>query len=246
VQPLRIAASASPGLRRCGGPGIRDQLTSTGCTLPLSIFLLIKGVGVGVVISLPAGPVGVLCVRRTMFEGALFGIVSAIGAALADMVFGLIAGFGLTVVRDWLLGYQDVLAVAGGVYLLYVGLRCLIVRAVIEPQPLTGEKLAAAFVSSFALSISNPITIVAFAAIFAKIGFDGNDVDFIGVGVLVAGVLVGSLIWWLGLTLSVAALKRFAHQVHFSWINRISGTILTVSGAGLLAVVALSWAGYSI
>jgi len=214
--------------------------------LPLSLVLFLKGIAVGVVIAVPAGPVGVLCVRRTIFEGALFGIISAIGAALADMVFGLIAGFGLTVVRDWLLGYQDALAVGGGIYLLYVGLRSLIRGVVIEPQPLTGEKLAAAFASSFVLSISNPITIVAFAAIFAKIGFDGTEVNFLGVGVLVAGVLLGSLVWWLGLTLGVAAVKRFAHHVHFSWINRISGTVLTVSGIGLLAAVALAWAGYSI
>ena len=211
--------------------------------MPLPFLLFLKGIAVGIVIAVPAGPVGALCVRRTLFEGALFGIVSAIGAALADMVFGLIAGFGLTVVRDWLLGYQDVLAAGGGVYLLYVGCRSLFRGAELEPQPLTGEKLAAAFASSFVLSISNPITLVAFAAIFAKIGFEGGEADYVGVGVLVLGVLLGSLIWWLGLTLAVAAAKRFARRAHFSWINRISGTILTVSGAGLLAAVALAWAG---
>jgi threonine/homoserine/homoserine lactone efflux protein len=214
--------------------------------LPLPIILFLKGIAVGIVIAVPAGPVGVLCVRRTMFEGALFGLVSAFGAALADMVFGLIAGFGLTVVRDWLLGYQDALAFLGGLYLLFVGLRSLLRGPVIEPQPLTGEKLAAAFASTFVLSITNPITILAFAAIFAKVGFNDGAVDMLGVAVLVGGVLVGSLLWWVGLTLGIVGVKRFARTVHFAWINRVSGTVLTVSGIGLLASVALAWVGYSI
>jgi threonine/homoserine/homoserine lactone efflux protein len=213
--------------------------------LPLSITLFLKGIAVGIVIAVPVGPVGMLCVRRTLFEGALFGIVSAFGAALADMVFGLIAGFGLTVVRDWLLGFQDALAILGGLYLLYVGLRALLRGPVVEAQPLTGEKLAAAFASTFALTMTNPVTILAFAAIFAKVGFDDGAVDLLGVCVLVGGVLVGSLLWWLGLTLGVAAVKRAARTVHFSWINRISGTILTVSGLGLLASVFIAWLGYS-
>ena len=75
--------------------------------VPPALLYLIKGIVVGMVIAVPAGPVGVLCVRRTFFEGALFGIVSGVGAAVADVIFGLVAGLGLTVVRDWLLGYQE-------------------------------------------------------------------------------------------------------------------------------------------
>ncbi|HUK09720.1 MAG TPA: LysE family transporter [Stellaceae bacterium] len=213
--------------------------------LPLPISLLLKGIAIGIVIAVPAGPVGVLCVRRTLFEGALFGIVSAFGAALADMVFGLIAGFGLTVVRDWLLGFQDALAILGGFYLLYVGLHALLRGPALEAQPLTGEKLAYAFASTFALSITNPVTILAFAAIFAKVGFSNGGLDWLGVCVLVGGVLAGSLLWWLGLILGITAVKRSAHTVHFSWINRISGTILTVSGLGLLASVVITWIWHS-
>jgi threonine/homoserine/homoserine lactone efflux protein len=214
--------------------------------LPLWLVLCLKGIAVGIVIALPAGPVGVLCVRRTLFEGALFGIVSALGAALADMIFGLIAGFGLSAVRDLLLGYQDVLAVAGGIYLLYVGLRVLLRGAGGEPQPLTGEHLAAAFVSTFVLTITNPITILAFAAIFAKVGFDSGAVAAVDVVMLVLGVLIGSLLWWFGLIVGIVALKRFARRVHFSWVNRISGTILTISGIGLLVSVVLALFGVPI
>ena len=85
------------------------------------ILTLVKGIAVGIVIALPFGPVGVLCVRRTLFEGMSFGLVSGLGAATADSVFGIIAGFGLTFIRDWLLGYEDWLGAAGGLVLLVYG-----------------------------------------------------------------------------------------------------------------------------
>jgi threonine/homoserine/homoserine lactone efflux protein len=212
--------------------------------LPTTLLYLIKGIFIGMVIAVPAGPVGVLCVRRSFFEGARFGIVSGLGAALADVIFGIVAGLGLTVVRDWLLGYQDWLGLLGGIYLLAVGARTLRSRRNADPQPLTGENLAAAFASTFALTIANPITILAFAAIFAKVGFDSEGgVSLALVWVLVSGVFLGSLVWWLGLCFGISALRRFAHMEHFAWVDRVSGTVLMVSGAGLLTSVALDVAG---
>jgi len=209
----------------------------------LFIFFL-KGIAVGIVIAVPVGPVGVLCVRRTFFEGARFGIVSGLGAAVADVIFGIVAGLGLTVVRDWLLGYQDWFGALGGVYLLAVGARVIRSRRNADPQPLRGENLAAAFASTFALTITNPMTILAFAAIFAKVGFDyDGSVSLILVWILVGGVFVGSLVWWLGLCFGIAALRRFAHMEHFAWVDRVSGTVLIVSGVGLLTSVVLDAAG---
>jgi threonine/homoserine/homoserine lactone efflux protein len=100
----------------------------------LLVFFL-KGVAVGMVIAVPVGPVGVLCVRRTIFEGSLFGFVSGLGAASADTIFGIIAGFGLTVIADLLLDYQEWLRGVGGVFLLYLGAAALRLRAErLEPQ----------------------------------------------------------------------------------------------------------------
>ena len=212
--------------------------------MPATLLYLIKGIFVGMVIALPAGPVGLLCVRRTFFEGAAFGIVSGLGAAVADVIFGIVAGLGLTVVRDWLLGYQDWFGVLGGVYLLWIGVRVFRSRSNFDPQPVSGENLAAAFASTFALTITNPITILAFAAIFAKVGFDYNgSVSLVLVWILVGGVFVGSSAWWLGLCFGIAALRRFAHVSHFAWVDRISGTVLVTSGVGLLVSVALNAAG---
>jgi threonine/homoserine/homoserine lactone efflux protein len=200
----------------------------------LLLIALLKGVAIGVVIALPVGPVGVLCVRRTVFEGPSYGFISGMGAATADTLFGIIAGAGLTFLRDWLLSYQDWFGAAGGVFLLVIGVRTLI-RPPTEREivPLSGERHFKANASTFALTITNPITILAFTAIFAKIGA-AEGAGVVTLAALVIGVFIGSLIWWLGLSFGLFWVQRLAGNFHLAWLNRISGGILAVSGAGLL------------
>ncbi|HUH82991.1 MAG TPA: LysE family transporter [Stellaceae bacterium] len=200
---------------------------------------LIKGAIVGVVIALPLGPVGVLCVRRTLVEGPSYGFVSGLGAATADSLFGVIAGFGLTIVRDFLLGYQDWLGVGGGLFLLVVGIRALTRPPEAELGPVGDEALFAAYVSTFALTITNPITILAFAAIFAQIGVS-NGSGYLDTGLLVIGVFLGSLVWWLGLSFGIASLHRRLGSFNLAWLNRISGAVLALSGGGLLTAAGVS------
>ena len=211
--------------------------------MPAALFFdLLKGIAVGIVIALPVGPVGVLCVRRTLFQGPSFGFISGLGAATADTVFGIIAGFGLTFVRDFLLGYQDWFGAAGGVFLLYVGVKALLAGGEAEPEPVEEEALFAAYASTFALTITNPVTILAFAAIFARVGVR-EGAGFLDTGLLVAGVFCGSLLWWLGLSFGIAWLRRVAGRVRLAWLNRISGAILTLSGLGLLGAALLALLG---
>jgi threonine/homoserine/homoserine lactone efflux protein len=200
----------------------------------LLLIALLKGVAIGVVIALPVGPVGVLCVRRTVFEGPTYGFISGMGAATADTIFGVIAAAGLTFLRDFLLSYQDWFGIAGGAFLLVVGVRTLIAPPTDrETVPLTGERHVTAYFSTFALTITNPITILAFAAIFAKVGVS-ESAGIFTLGALVVGVFCGSLFWWLGLSFGLFALQRLAGSFHLTWVNRISGSILAISGMGLL------------
>jgi threonine/homoserine/homoserine lactone efflux protein len=195
---------------------------------------LLKGIAVGIVIALPVGPVGVLCVRRTLFEGARFGFISGMGAATADATFGGIAGFGFTFIRDWLLSYEDWFGLAGGVFLLVIGTKALFVRHPAEPEPLGDEAMVTAFASTFALTIANPITLLSFAVIFAKVG--AASITGIGdVSILVGGVFLGSLLWWLGLSFGIASLKHMAGAQVMLWLNRVSGTILL--GSGVILVI---------
>jgi threonine/homoserine/homoserine lactone efflux protein len=200
----------------------------------LLIFLL-KGILVGIIIAVPTGPVGVLCIRRTILHGRLAGFVSGLGAASADVVFGVIAGFGLTFVSDLLLGFQDWLRLVGAAFLLYVGVSAL------RADPLAGsrqqrdpETLLADYASTFALTITNPITILAFLAIFAAIGFSGADATLTGAASLVLGVWLGSLLWWAGLAFGAGLLRMSFERHHLVWISRGSGGILVLSGFGLL------------
>ncbi|HUZ71407.1 MAG TPA: LysE family transporter [Stellaceae bacterium] len=202
------------------------------------LITLLKGVAVGIVIALPVGPVGMLCVRRTLFEGILFGLLSGLGAALADALFGVIAGLGLSAVRDEILAWRHELGAAGGVFLVYAGIRALLQHPPAAPEPLAGEKLFGAFASAFALTLTNPITILAFAAIFARVGIDAAA-HWSGIGVLVGGVFLGSALWWVGLAVGVAWLRRMARGFSLGWLSHLSGAILSLSGLGLIAAALL-------
>lgn len=202
----------------------------------LAFFL--KGVVVGIVIGVPVGPVGILCLRRTIFEGRLAGLASGLGAATGDALFGAIAGFGLTAVSNLLLGYQDWLRFAGGCFLLYIGSAALL-RG---PQAKLGEQhdsegMLRKYASTFVLTIANPITILALLGIFASLGLTGKEATLARAGFLVFGVWAGSLSWWLGLSLGASAFRASFDARLLTWINRGSGGILLLSGAGLLALL---------
>jgi threonine/homoserine/homoserine lactone efflux protein len=201
------------------------------------VFLL-KGIVVGAVIAVPVGPVGILCLRRTIFEGRLAGLVSGLGAATADALYGVVAAFGLTFVANWLLGYEDWLRAAGGLYLLYAGGSALLAK----PEDKTTEKsdpetLARDFLSTFVLTVTNPVTILVFLGIFAALGLRGAQATLLRAATLVLGVWIGSLMWWLGLSLGIGMFRRSIEPRHLSWISRSSGAILFLTGAALLVTV---------
>ncbi len=187
-------------------------------------------------IAVPVGPVGILCLRKTIFEGQLAGLVSGLGAAAADAFFGVVAAFGLTFISTWLLGYEDLLRAAGGCYLLYAGGHALLTP---PPEAATEqtdtETLFRNFVSTFVLTLTNPITILVFLGIFAALGLSGSGATVVLAAVLVAGVWTGSLLWWLTLSLGVGMFRRAIGPRQLAWISRGSGSILFLSGAALLA-----------
>ena len=206
----------------------------------LAFFL--KGIVVGVVIAVPVGPVGVMCVRRTIFDGKLAGFVSGLGAATADAVFGIIAGFGLTVVSIWLIDYQHWLRIVGGCYLLYIGGWAF---AAEPPAGLESERnpesLLSNFASTLVLAVTNPITVLAFLGIFTAIGLGGTQATFGRASILVLGVWGGSLLWWLALSFGVGQVRHSIEPRHLAWISRGSGAILFFSGAALLATLIVSY-----
>jgi threonine/homoserine/homoserine lactone efflux protein len=206
----------------------------------MDLAFFVKGIVVGIVIGVPVGPVGVLCLRRTIFAGRLAGLASGFGAASGDALFGAIAGFGLTAVSNLLLGYQDWLRFAGACFLFYIGGSALM-RG--PPARLGGrgasEGLLRNFASTLGLTIANPVTVLALLGIFASLGLAGEEATWGRASLLVFGVWAGSLSWWLVLSLGAGALRASFDARLLAWINRGSGGILLLSGAGLLALLVL-------
>lgn len=196
--------------------------------------LFLKGVAIGLAIAAPVGPVGVLCVQRTLVRGAVIGLLSGLGAAAADAVYGAIAALGLTSVANFLIDCQTYLRLFGGAFLLILGVRVLRHPPSAAAATDTGGGLLHAFASCFALTLTNPATILAFVAIFAGIGLVGQGAGYGSVASLVVGVFVGSAAWWMALSALVTVLRGHVTPRLMTWVNRVSGAVLVGFGGGVL------------
>ncbi len=204
----------------------------------MAIYYLIQGLIIGFSIAAPVGPIGILCIRRTLGKGALTGFVSGLGAATADAVYGGIAGFGLTAVADILLEQQFMLRLIGGGFLSYLGVAAFIAKPAeraAETKERTG--LGGAYLSTLALTIANPMTILSFAAVFAGLGLVNTGGDILTAGFMVLGVFLGSSLWWLTLSGLVGSCRHKLDYRGLLWVNRISGLIIT--GFGIAAVCSI-------
>ena len=190
-------------------------------------FLFLRGFLIGISIAAPVGPIGVLCIRRTLSNGKLTGFLSGMGAASADMVYGAVAAFGLTVVTNLLVENAFWLRIIGGVFLLYLGIKTFLEKPADHAAQATQSGYFSAYLSAFFLTITNPMTILSFAAIFAGTMLTQETNSPL---VLVMGVFLGSATWWLTLSLGVAVMRDRLTANHMAWINRISGAIITTFG----------------
>ena len=210
--------------------------------MPVSMEMtfFFKGLIVGFVIAAPVGPIGVLCARRTLTLGRRAGFFSGMGAATADSFYGFIAAFGLTYISDFLIGHQSWLRLAGGALLCIIGVRTLIAEP--EPQSAvskTAGRFAGMYTSTFFLTLTNPMTIFSFAAVFAGFGLAGARGSFVSAGTLILGVFLGSGLWWLFLVGVFSLFKRRFEHHELQWVNRVAGII--IAGSGVLALLSLKW-----
>jgi threonine/homoserine/homoserine lactone efflux protein len=187
-------------------------------------LLFARGLILGFTIAAAVGPISLLTIRRTLAHGRIYGLASGLGVALADATYGGIAAFGLTAVTSLLVGGRLVLGLVGGVFLLVLGWRTMTSRpdavAVADERP----GLVGAFLSIFGLTMTNPMTIISFAAIFAGLGVVGRGGA--DAALLTLGVFCGSMSWWLILTTVVSALRARVTVRALTWVNRTSGVVL--------------------
>ena len=191
--------------------------------------MLVQGLVIGFSIAAPVGPIGVLCIRRSITDGPRIGLLTGLGAASADAVYGAIAAFGLTAVSGLLIKHRFLLGLIGGLFLCYLGIRTFLAkpREQSETPPRVGGLMA--FGATFALTLTNPMTILSFAAVFAGLGV-GAAPNYRAAALLVAGVFVGSALWWLLLSNSVGLLRARITPAWMHWINRGSGAVIFCFG----------------
>ena len=196
----------------------------------MDLSLLLRGLIIGFSIAAPVGPIGVLCIRRTLADGRLSGLVSGLGAATADALYGCVAGFGLTFISSFLVGQQLWLKLFGGLFLLYLGIKTLLSKPSEQAANAGGSGLFGAYASTFLLTVTNPLTILSFVAIFAGLGLANTSGSYGSALILVLGVFLGSAMWWLLLVGGVSLFRRRFNTQGLLWVNRISGMIITIFG----------------
>ena len=200
----------------------------------MSKELLLKSLVLGLSIAAPVGPIGILCIRRSLVDGRIAGLICGLGAASADALYGAVGAFALNGISTWLVRGRLWMTLAGSAFLLYLGGR--IFRS--DPPETTATSTASAtgaYVSTFALTLANPLTILSFAAAFAGMG--AGVVGYGGVVTMLVGVFVGSAIWWLMLTTVAGTARGRLSPPFFVAINRVSGALLM--GFGLYTLMRL-------
>lgn len=196
--------------------------------------LFLRGVGIGFSIAAPVGPIGVLCIRRSLIDGPTVGLATGLGAAVADAMYGCIAAFGLTALSRLLVDRKRWLALLGGGFLVWLGLQTLISRPPSGPVEGGSASLLTAFGTTVALTATNPMTVLSFVAIFAGFGV-AQSTDTRSAMRLVTGVFVGSALWWLLLSTAAGFLRKSFNPDWLIVIHRLSGVILLAFGLRALA-----------
>ena len=194
----------------------------------MDLSFLPRGLVLGFTIAAAVGPISLLTIRRTLAHGRTYGLASGLCVALADSTYAAIAAFGLTAITSVLVGGRVLLGLVGGAFLVVLAIRTMTSRpnevAVVAERP----GLAAAFGSIFGLTMTNPMTILSFAGLFAGLGLTGTGGA--DAALLVAGVFLGSATWWVVLTSVVAALRSRVTIPVLTWVNRVSGAAILIFG----------------
>jgi threonine/homoserine/homoserine lactone efflux protein len=199
--------------------------------------LLLRGLLAGLAISAPVGPVNVLCISRTLSKGRMAGMISGLGAAAADTVYGGIAGFSISFVIQFLLREEFWIRLCGGSLLIAIGIRYYFKK----PKSLTEQRQGAGhsdFITAFLLNLTNPTTILSFLAVLAVLGLGHHRARWLTL-LLIGGIFCGAMLWWIVLA---AATNRFRDRFDDKAVlrmNRIAG--VAIGGFGIVTLALIHW-----
>jgi threonine/homoserine/homoserine lactone efflux protein len=201
------------------------------------MHFLLQGLIVGFIIASPIGPVGVLCIRRTLTEGKTVGLFTVLGAATADACYGLVAALGLTAVSHVLMAHQVPFRLGAGLFLLILGIQMFFHRPPEAKEGPAARNLSAAYFSTLLLMLANPFIILSFLGVFAALGLHTTGIGDLAAGWLCAGLFLGSAAWWLIFALARTGLKERLTHGGLRAINLAAGTL--ICGFGLWQFVEL-------
>ncbi|MDD3685594.1 MAG: LysE family transporter [Bacteroidales bacterium] len=190
-----------------------------------------KGIIVGLSASIPLGPIGVLCIQRTLNKGRTSGFVSGLGAAAADGFYAIVAGFSISVIIDSINEYQLYLRLVGGIILLFMAYKLFVTNPGVQLRKQLKKKgtgLFGDFISIFGLTISNPITVFVFAAVFAGFKIVDKQSAVVSVSSLITGVLLGATAWWFTLSTIVSFFRHKFKLRRMLIINRVAAVLVVI------------------
>lgn len=193
---------------------------------------LLQGIAIGFLMAVPVGPINLLCLRRSLAEGRRVGFVSGLGAAAADTTYGAIAAIGLATVTSFLLNHHQALQLFAGLFLIALGLHTMRTRTTPRSQDAVVHvrRLRDAFVSTYVYTLANPMLIVVFTGVFARLGLGWQPGRTLDVLDLIAGVFVGSTLWWLTLTMLAGTFGRGLNDGTLRRVNLVAGGIIVAIG----------------
>jgi threonine/homoserine/homoserine lactone efflux protein len=200
--------------------------------------LFFRSLLIGLSIAATIGPMSILCIQRTLQKGYRYGLVSGMGIATADGVYGSIAAFGLTIISTFLVNQQSWIRLIGGLFLVYLGIKTILSRPAERAADVRARagSFLGAYTSTLLLTLTNPLTILSFAAIFAGLGVASTaGRSYLAATLVVAGVFCGSALWWCILTGGISLLRARFTPSWMLWLNRISGGIIAAFGIIALA-----------
>ena len=204
----------------------------------MNIGLFFRVLVIGFSIAAVVGPIGMLCIQRTLHNGFLYGLVTGMGAATADGLYGSVAGFGLTALATFLIAQLMWIRLIGGLFLVYLGIRTILTQPAVRAATAPAHTYIGAYFSTLLLTLTNPLTILLFATIFAGIGVVGGKSSLFNALPVVCGVFLGSALWWFLLSGGLSLLRGKFTTRWLLWVNRLSGGMILLFG--VVALLSLS------
>jgi len=202
----------------------------------MEVTFFLKGILVGFAMAVPVGPIGIMCIRKTLTEGRLRGMIIGFGAATADLLYGSVAAFGLTIISDTLISQKFWIRLVGGALLLFLGIRTFRAKPTDPKRHINTSGMLRSYLTTLFLTLTNPLTIFAFIAVFAALGL-GDGLSYFSASLLVVGVFIGSSLWFLILSSGSLFFRERLDLVGLSWVNKIAGILIIISG--LIAIGSL-------